>query len=106
MTPMFRYYEIPLSPQPQRFALVLGGKLRRLRLHYSAAAQGGWLLDISDAAGAPILAGLPLVAGADMLEQHGYLGLGGELWVDGELPPTAENLGLETRIVFVVRDHG
>jgi hypothetical protein len=114
-----RCYEIPLTPEPQRLSIVLGGKERRLRLVWGSrlglqassapasaneSSSGTWLLDISEIDDTPLLSGLPLVSGCDLLGQHGHLELGGELWVEGEFPPTLMNLGGENRLILVVRD--
>lgn len=88
---------------PQKFSLPLGGKLCKLRLYWSDAPQGSWLMDIAGANDAPLLSGLPLVSGCDLLGQHGYLGLGGELWMDTELPPGPDNLGRESKLILVAR---
>jgi hypothetical protein len=116
-----RFYEIPLSPEPQRFSIALGGRTRRLRLGWNAA-EAAWLLDIAVAArrqgrladsdssdneedDTPLLAGIPLVAGADLLAQHAHMGLGGELWVEGELPPGVSSLGVESKLIFAVKEN-
>ena len=48
--------------------------------------------------------GIPLVTGCDLLEQYAYLEFGGELWVEGEMPATPDNLGTEVELVFVVEE--
>lgn len=102
-------YEIPLSPEAQRFTIPLGGKDYQLRLSYQDAPEGGWLLDILDPLddpASPIVCGIPLVTGSDLLEQYGHLGIGGELWVatdaDPDAVPSFENLGQAGRLFFVV----
>ena len=106
---MATIYEIPLSPEPQRFSISLGDIEYQLRLSYQDAPEGGWLLDISNSSdnpGAPIVAGIPLVTGADLLEQYRHLGIAGELWVstdaDSDAVPTFANLGRAGRLFFVV----
>jgi len=101
------FYEIPLSPTPQAFTIMLAGIEYRMRVVYADAPEGGWLLDINAQDGNPIVSGIPLVTGADLLEQYEYLGLGGGLWVatDGapEAAPTFGNLGNASRLFFEVR---
>lgn len=98
-------YEIPLSPEPQTFAIDLAGTTYRLRLVYADVDQGGWVLDISDVSGNSIVAGIPLVTGHDLLEQYAYLGFGGQLFVatdgDPDLVPTFANLGVTSHLYFV-----
>ena len=53
------YFEIPLSPIPQVFAISLGGEDYRLTLQY----RDGWILDVADDLGKPLVSGLPLVTG-------------------------------------------
>jgi hypothetical protein len=99
------YYTIPLAPEPQSFGITLAGKEYRLRVRWFETEAGGWHLDILSQDGASaILAGVPLVTGCDLLEQHAYLGLGGELWVDSSFPPTLDNLGDGADLVFVVEE--
>ena len=102
---MAAYYTIPLTPEPQSFGITLGGKEYRLTMRWFVEEETGWHLDIQEPdAAAPIILGIPLVAGCDLLEQYAYMDFGGELWIDGELPPTLENLGAGVDLVFVV--HG
>ena len=99
------YYTIPLKPEPQSFGITLAGKEYRLTVRWFDAPETGWTLDIEEPEkAAPIITGIPLVAGADLLEQYDYLEFGGELWVEGELPPTLENLGTEVELVFIVEE--
>jgi hypothetical protein len=100
MTP----YEIPLTPEPQSFSIALGGVEYRLTVRWAEATEGGWLLDIQTTDNAtPLITGIPLVTGADLLEQYGYLGFGGGLWLDSELPPSWDNLGVDVRLYFMVQ---
>jgi hypothetical protein len=98
-------YEIPLSPEPQEFAVTLAGAERILRLAYADAPEGGWLLDIKTSAGDPIICGIPLVTGTDLLAQYAYLGIGGQLHVatdgDAGAVPTFDDLGITSRLFFV-----
>ena len=45
------YFEIPLSPIPQVFAISLGGEDYRLTLQY----RDGWILDVADDLGKPLV---------------------------------------------------
>lgn len=98
-------YEIPLSNASQSFQIALAGVTYKLTLMWRDAPQGGWFLDIADAAGNRILSGVPLVTGADLLEQYDYLGIGGEIWVqtDGDeaAVPTFDNIGTDSHVYFV-----
>lgn len=91
-------FEIPLRPEAQIVSVQLGATIYILRLIWVDNPEAGWLLDISNADGEPLLTGVPLVAGADLLAQYPDLGFGGRLFVgsDGNLlePPTYENLGV------------
>ena len=76
-------YVIPLTPEPQRFSIVLAGRELLLAVRWMDAPEGGWLLDMADAEGVPLVSGIPLVAGCDLLEPYAYLGLGGALLLSG-----------------------
>ena len=47
------YFEIPVSPIPQVFAISLGGDDYRLTLQY----RDGWILDVADDLGQPLVSG-------------------------------------------------
>lgn len=99
-------YEIPLTPAPQSFEIVLSGRLLKLFARWLESpapdAPGGWYLDIYDAPDdlEPVILGIPLVCGCDLLEPYKDKGLNGGLFVSGDLPPTLENLGTETLLLF------
>lgn len=96
---------IPLTPEPQSFGITLAGRELRLTVRWHEAPDGGWLLDIAEPESrAPILGGVPLVAGCDLLAPYAYLNLGGELRIDGDEPPTLDNLGDNVRLLFVTED--
>jgi hypothetical protein len=101
------FYTIPLKPEAQSFGITLAGKEYRLTVRWFDAKEAGWTLDIEkpDKAAAIVL-GVPLATGCNLLEQYAYLEFGGELWVDGELPPTLDNLGTEVELVFIVKEDG
>lgn len=98
---MTQVAEIPLTPEPQTFSIMLGSTVYELTFTY----RNGWLLDIADASSNPILSGIPLVCGLDLLAQYQYLGIGGALVVlsdgDGLTPPTFDNLGQSCHLYFV-----
>jgi hypothetical protein len=98
-------FEIPLSGMPQRFRIALLGVTYQLNFQYRAAPMGGWVLDIADAAGVPLVCGIPLVTGHDLLEQYHYLNFGGALMVfsdgDPDAVPSFENLGSSSHLVWI-----
>lgn len=102
---MANYFEVPLSPEPQRFTITLGGFDYRLTVQYRKAGGAGWMLDIADATNQPLISGLPLVTGVDLLGQYRHLQLGGRLWVQGaENPddvPTYGDLGIGSHVFWV-----
>lgn len=101
-------YEIPLSPQPQKFAVALGGVNYRLTVKWSASAMGGWFLDIATPEDVPVISGIPLVTGANLLAQYDYLGFTGGLAVQTDFDvyatPTFDNLGQRSHLFFVTVD--
>lgn len=103
-TPGAALYEIPLAGGQQTFTIDLVGATYRLRFTYAAAVEGGWILDIGDAADSPLACGIPLVTGVDLLEPYDYLGFGGKLFVvtvgDTSATPTPDGLGTASRLFF------
>ena len=103
-------FEIPLSPQPQKFSIQLGQVTYNMRVFWCEAPTGGWVLDINDSSDVPIANGIPLTTGADLLRQLTYLGIGGggQLVVqtdfDANAVPTFENLGVQSHLYFVTPD--
>ena len=100
-------YLVPLTNTPQTFNITLGGVDYIVTCRWNPADEGGWFLDIVDAAsGTNLINGLPLVAGCDLLEQYGYLNFGGALVIytnaQGMVPPTFENLGSDSNLFFTV----
>lgn len=100
-------YEIPLSPEPQTFSIQLAGTTYKLTTWWcDAAEQGGWIMDVADKQGNPLINGLPLVTGLDLLSQLTYLNIGGSLVVMGDAqplaPPTFNDLGQEVHLYFLV----
>lgn len=76
MTP----YEIPLSSEPQTFAIALAEKTYQLTFTWNPSTAS-WVLDIADEQRLPIISGIPVITGLDLLAQYGYLGLGGSIVV-------------------------
>lgn len=101
-------FEIPLSPQSQKFSITLSGVNYNLRVWFNADTQGGWYLDIFDDNDVLILTGIPLVTGDDLLGQYEYLGINGSLQVETDTdlaaPPTFENLGITSHLYFITSD--
>lgn len=97
-------FEIPLKPStPTKMAIQFpNGNTYNLRFAFVNVDQGGWIMDISDVNGNPLVCGIPLVTGADLLAQYAYLGLGGPMYVisDGwpAAVPTFANLGSGSRL--------
>jgi len=99
------FYEIPLTPDPQRFTVTLSGVDYRMTVQYRDAGGAGWVLDIADSNNAPIVSGIPLVTGVDLLGQYRHLGFSGRLWVQGAANPddvpTFEDLGIGSHVFWV-----
>lgn len=97
-------FEVPLSPQPQTFNIVLNGVQYRMLFKWNTVAAA-WVLDILQPDSTLVLTGIPLVCGADLLEQFDYMGFGFQLvsQTDGDTtaPPTFTNLGVEGRLYVV-----
>jgi predicted Zn-dependent protease with MMP-like domain len=98
-------YELPLAAGPQKFTVLLAEAVYQLTLRWRDPAPG-WVLDIADQAGNPILQGTALVTGADLLGQYQYLGIGGQLWVArdavGDAVAGFADLGVDTHLYFVM----
>ena len=98
-------FKIPIGTGPQRFRVQLGATTYQFVLVWRDCHQGGWFLDINDAAGNSLACGLPLLPGGDLLAQYEHLGIGGGLYVatDGAplAQPTFDSLGISTWLYFV-----
>jgi hypothetical protein len=96
--------KIPLPSFPATFGIYLNSSLYTMRTYYNDSDEGGWVLDIGDANGAPLVCGIALVTNTDLLEQYEYLGIGGKLYVatPGDLlaPPTVDSLGVTSFLYF------
>ena len=90
----------------QTVAVTLPSGTYKLRLIYSNApdGNGGWVLDIADANGNPLICGIPLVTGADLLAQYAYLGIGAIMFVaTAGAPaavPTYGDIGVASQLCF------
>lgn len=97
-------YEIPLSPEPQKFQINLAGITYSVLLIWNDIAAV-WVLDIATALEVPILRGIPLVANVDLLEPYPYLNFGGQLIAQTDnavsTPPTFNDLGTIGHLYFV-----
>lgn len=97
-------YEIPLSPEPQKFSIDLGANTYELVLEWGYV-NDTWLLHMNDENGVRLLSSIPLVAGVNLLAPYAYMNLGGALYARTEggmyVAPTYENLGTLGRVFFV-----
>lgn len=102
---MATFYEIPLTPDPQRFTVTLSGMDYRMTVQYRDAGGVGWVLDIADPSNQLLVSGIPLVTGVDLLAQYRHLEFGGRLWVQGagnpDDVPTFEDLGIGSHVFWV-----
>lgn len=104
---MATYYEIPLSGTHQAFSISLGEEDYRLTFVYRDMPEAGWVMDIATPERVQIISGVPLITGADLLGQYRHLNIGGGgglfVYTDGEpdAPPTFENLGTLSHLVWV-----
>ena len=98
-------YEIPLSPQPQKFSVALAGVTYNMTVKWNDN-RANWFLDIADDSDQPIVGGIPLTTGNDLLAQYKYLGFGGQLQVQTDFDtsqiPSYDNLGVSSHLFFVV----
>lgn len=98
-------YEIPLTPQPQRFLISLGGVDYELTVSWCGPASA-WTLDIRSADGSDIVVGISMVTGVDLLGQYKHLGLPGQLVaqsdVDLDRVPDFGSLGVSGHLYFLV----
>lgn len=97
-------FEIPLSPEAQRFDIVLNNISYNMLIVWNPIS-GCWVLDIYDSNNVALVQGIPLVTGADLLAQYAYLGFGGGLvcTVDAGIGvPTFAGLGETGHLYFVL----
>ena len=101
-------YIIPLTGEPETFAITLAGREYQLTVRWNDADQGGWMLDLAEPdGGADVLLGIPLVTGTDLLGQFAHLGIGGQLIVhagDSDDAPDLETLGDAVKLYFITEE--
>lgn len=95
--------EIPLSPDNQQFSTDINGVSYQIRSLWRDSA--GWVVDLMDASGAPVVSDIPLVTGTNLLSQYAYLNLGFSLVVvcddPGQDYPTKTDLGIKSHLIVV-----
>ncbi|WP_210530609.1 phage baseplate plug family protein [Pantoea ananatis] len=95
--------EIPLSPDNQKFTTDINGGSYQIRSLWRDSS--GWVVDLMDASGAPVVSDIPLVTGANLLSQYAYLNLGFGLVVvcddPGQDYPTKTDLGIKSHLLVV-----
>lgn len=106
---MSSVFTIPLQVGvPQTFSIQLGSITYQMTLLYrnDTSGLGGWVLDIADSSGNPVVQGIPLVTGADLLAQYRHLGFTGSLAIqttsDPDAVPTFTNLGGDAQLYWVI----
>jgi hypothetical protein len=107
---MISTYTIPLTSNPQTFEINLANVNYTLTLVWNDemanmdSGDTGWILNIGDESGNPIVSGIPLITGVDLLGQLQYLGIQGSLAVytngDSSAVPTFTNLGTDCNLYF------
>ena len=95
--------EIPLSPDNQQFNISLANTTYKMRLLWRDAA--GWIMDMQDSGGNPMITGIPLVTGVDLLAQYAFMGFGFSLYVgcddSAQEYPTKVDLGNGSHLYIV-----
>tara|TARA_R110000868_G_scaffold62751_6_gene189495 strand:- start:1064 stop:1378 length:315 start_codon:yes stop_codon:yes gene_type:complete len=99
-------FVVPLVALPQRFPIELAGYPYICQCRWNGEAPA-WTLDLVDGITNEVLfVGLDIVTGTDLLSQYRYLEIGGALvaYTKGETnaPPSETNLGIESKLYFVV----
>lgn len=100
-------YEIPLrGGTAQRLKVMLAGKLYTFALAFIDEEEGGWVLDLGEEGGTPLVSGIALLPGQDLLEPFPELGIGVRLAIvtpgDPNVPPTFAGLGSDSKLLFTV----
>lgn len=102
---MTTFYQIPITGTPQSFGITLSGNDYVFEFYYANTIEGGWILNISDSLGNPMVNGIPLVTGVNLLAQYPYLNFGGGLWVqtpsNPSNTPTFTNLGTDSLLFWL-----
>lgn len=97
------YFELPLTPAPQRFSIFLGTAQWNITLRWNHMISH-WTLDFYDFNNVLVLAGLPITTGVDLLKQYQHLGFSGSLFAQTEgdslEPPNFTNLGKTSHLIF------
>ncbi|WP_041866951.1 phage baseplate plug family protein [Sodalis glossinidius] len=93
--------EIPLTATNQQFSITLSGTVWQMRIIWRDVA--GWMLDMLNASGAPVITGIPLLSGQDVLAQYAWLKPGGKLIViaDDEQLLGATGLGNTAKLYWI-----
>ncbi|CAK8736429.1 hypothetical protein SODG_000142 [Sodalis praecaptivus] len=93
--------EIPLTVTNQQFSITLSGTIWQMHIIWRDVA--GWVLDMCNSAGEPVIAGIPLRGGEDLLSQYGWLKPGGRLIVieDDEQSLDAAELGNTAKLYWI-----
>lgn len=97
------FYQIPLINAQQNFSVTLLGVIYTMRLIYCDDVNAGWILDIGDVNGSPLICGIPLKSGINLLTQYDYIGIGGGLGVQlsGDILTVGyTDLGVNTQLYF------
>jgi hypothetical protein len=101
---MARVFEIPLTPEAQKFHVVIAGTDFTMWLNWNTSSAL-WVLDIGDTDEVPILQGVPLVTGGDLLAGFEYLGIPGPLIAQGSMhpddPPGYADLGITSHVFWI-----
>lgn len=96
-------YPLELTNDAQTFSVIFSGTTYVLTIQYNEFQ--GWQMNVADINGNSIVNNIPFTTGTDLLLPYGYLNFGGSLFAvtDGnDLPPTFDNLGINSNLYFVV----
>lgn len=93
--------EIPLTATNQQFSITLSGTVWQMRIIWRDVA--GWMLDMLNASGAPVITGIPLLPGQDLLAQYAWLNPDGRLIVieDDKQSLDAAGLGKTAKLYWI-----
>lgn len=95
--------EIPLTPDNQQFRIDIAGETLLIRTLWRDGA--GWIMDLIDDYGQPLILGIPLVSGVNLLAQYPHLGINAQLVVTSDKgvadSPGIDNLGVSTHLLAV-----
>jgi len=102
---MSNYFKIPLSSEPQAFAISLDGRSIGITCRWNDQPDSGWFIDLYEN-DSPLVMNLPFTVGNDLLEQYPELGFLGALVVipdNGLAAPTYDNLGDTVNLYYVTQ---